>query len=45
MGKYSVTVEKVAQKDLQSHYKSGDKGAIKKIEQIFEELANIRKQG
>lgn len=39
MGKYSIVVEKSAQKELQSHFKSGDKAIIKKIEQIFQELS------
>jgi toxin YoeB len=38
MGQYSIIVEKTAQKELQAHYKSGDKPLIKKIEKIFEEL-------
>ena len=39
MAKYFVVVEKDAQKQLQAHYKTGDKGSIKKINQIFEELS------
>ncbi len=39
MAKYSVVVQKNAQKHLQTHYKSGDKGSIKRINQIFVELA------
>ncbi|MEO5910484.1 MAG: Txe/YoeB family addiction module toxin [Pelobium sp.] len=39
MGKYSIIVEKSAQKELQSHYKSGDQSSIKRIEKIFIELS------
>jgi toxin YoeB len=39
MAKYSVVVQKNAQKHLQTHYKSGDKASIKRINQIFEELS------
>ncbi len=45
MGKYSVIIEKTAQKELQAHYKSGDKKLIKKIEQIFAELADHPESG
>jgi len=38
MGKYSIAVEKSAQKELQDLYKSGDKASIKKVKQIFDEL-------
>ncbi|MFC3561667.1 Txe/YoeB family addiction module toxin [Pedobacter jamesrossensis] len=38
MGKYSVVLEKIAEKQIKSHFKSGDKASIKKINQIFEEL-------
>jgi toxin YoeB len=45
MAKYFVVVEKDAQKQLQAHYKSGDKGSIKKINQIFEELSEHPETG
>lgn len=45
MGEYSVIVEKNAQKDLQDHFKAGDKSVIKKIEQIFAELARHPESG
>lgn len=38
MGKYSVEFALTAQNDLQSHYKSGNKSNIKKIEKILLEL-------
>jgi toxin YoeB len=45
MGKYSIIIDKLAQKDLQSHFKAGDKVIIKKIEQIFDELAEHPETG
>ena len=45
MAKYFVVVEKDAQKQLQAHYKTGDKGSIKKINQIFEELSEHPETG
>ncbi len=39
MGKYIIVVEKTAQKELQALEKSGDKASIKRVEIIFEELA------
>jgi toxin YoeB len=45
MAKYSVVVQKTAQKQLQAHYKSGDKGSIKRIDQIFEELSEHPETG
>ena len=38
MGKYSIAIEKLAQKELNALYKSGDTASIKKIKQIFDEL-------
>lgn len=38
MGKYSISIDKTAQKELQEHHRSGNKPLIKKIEQIFKEL-------
>lgn len=39
MEKYSIVIEKNAQKELQAHYRSGNKGTIRTIEKIFQELA------
>ena len=39
MAQYSIVVQKVAQKHLAAHHKSGDKGSIKRINQRFEELS------
>lgn len=39
MGKYFIEVEKHAKKDLEIHFKSGDKASIKRINQIFIELS------
>lgn len=39
MGKYTIIVEKAAAKELESYKKSGDKSSIKKIDNIFEDLA------
>lgn len=39
MGKYFIEVEKLAKKDLEIQYKSGDKASIKRINQIFIELS------
>lgn len=38
MGKYFVEFEAIARKDLKSHYKTGNKSTIKKIEKILLEL-------
>lgn len=38
MGKYFVDIAPGARKELQKHYKSGDKASIKKIERILSEL-------
>lgn len=40
MGKYSVEITSKAKKELQFHYKSGNRAVIRKIEQIFLELSN-----
>jgi len=45
MGKYFVTVEPEARKELQFHHRSGDKNTIRRIEQIFEELAEHPETG
>jgi toxin YoeB len=45
MAKYSVEVQKAAQKHLEIHYKSGDNGSIKRINQIFEELSEHPETG
>ncbi len=39
MGKYFVELIDYAKKDLQKHYKSGNKATIKKIEVILKELS------
>jgi len=39
MGKYFVEITSNAQKDLQKHYKPGNKSVIKKIEKILFQLA------
>lgn len=39
MGKYTVEISSKARKELQFHYKSGNKSVISKIEQIFLELS------
>lgn len=38
MGKYFIELEDIARKDLKSHYKSGNRSTIKKIEKILLEL-------
>ncbi|WP_231458868.1 MULTISPECIES: Txe/YoeB family addiction module toxin [unclassified Pedobacter] len=38
MGKYSIVLDKLAEKKIKLHLKSGDKASIKRINQIFEEL-------
>jgi toxin YoeB len=38
MGKYIVQLSKVAKKDLEAIYKSGDKKSIQKVKTIFLEL-------
>lgn len=38
MGKYSVALSPKAKEDLKAIYKSGNKGAIKKIESLLSEL-------
>lgn len=45
MGKYTVTISSKARKGLQLHYKSGNKTAIRRIEQIFLELSNTPYEG
>jgi toxin YoeB len=45
MGQYTIRIEKSAQKDLQAHHKSGDKSVIKKIEEIFKDLAEHPESG
>lgn len=45
MGKYSINLSARAVKDLKAIYKSGDKSSIKRIEQIFVELAITPKEG
>ena len=45
MGKYTVEISSKARKELQSHYKSGNKSDIRKIEQIFLELSETPYEG
>ena len=45
MGKYIVEIFSKARKELQDHYKSGNKSDIRKIEQIFLELSETPYQG
>lgn len=45
MEEYSIVIEKNAQKELQAHYRSGNKGTIRTIEKIFQELADHPKKG
>jgi len=45
MGKYTVEISSKAKKELQFHYKSGNKSDIRKIEQIFIELSETPFQG
>ena len=39
MGRYSITIESSARKDFEAIYKSGNKSDIRKVDQIFRELA------
>ena len=45
MGKYSIEISSKARKELQVHYKSGNKSVIRRIEQIFLELSNKPYEG
>ena len=45
MGKYTLEISSNARKELQVHYKSGNKSVIKKIEQILLELSNTPFEG
>jgi len=45
MGKYFIVVEKAAQKEIQEHYRSGDQASIKKLEKIFDDLAQHPETG
>ena len=45
MGKYSLVISSGARKELQAHYKSGNQGMIKRIEQIFLELSETPYSG
>ena len=40
MGKFRVEITAAAEKDLEKHFKSGNKVAIKKIERFFIELSD-----
>jgi len=39
MGKFRIEIKPEAQKDLEKHFKSGDKAGIKKIERILAEVS------
>lgn len=39
MGKFTIKVEKLAEHQLNKHFKSANKANIKKIEKIFIELS------
>jgi toxin YoeB len=45
MGKYIVEISSKARKELQIHYKSGNKSVIRRIEKIFVELSNTPYEG
>ena len=45
MGKYIVEISSKARKELQTHYKSGNKSVIRRIEQILLELSNSPFEG
>ncbi len=45
MGKYRIVVEERAIKELREHRKSGNKAIMKRIEQIFDELATHPESG
>ena len=45
MGKYSLVISSNARKELQAHYRSGNQGMIKRIEQIFLELSEAPYSG
>ena len=45
MGKYIVEISSKARKELQIHYKSGNKSVIRRIEQILLELSKTPYEG
>ena len=45
MGKYTLEISSKARKELQGHFRSGNKSVIRKIEQIFLELSNTPYEG
>jgi toxin YoeB len=45
MGKYIVDIEPKAAKEIQEHYKSGNKASIKRIAQILIELSETLFEG
>ena len=45
MGKYIVEISSKARKELQIHYRSGNKSVIRRIEQIFLELSDKPYEG
>jgi len=45
MGQFKLKIEELAQKHLKQHYRSGDKGSIKKIEKILLQLSETPYEG
>jgi toxin YoeB len=45
MGKYTIEISSKARRELQFHYRSGNKAVIRKIEQIFLELSDNPYEG
>lgn len=45
MGKFAIILDFNAEKELQKHFKAGDKATIKRINQIFDELKVHPKTG
>ena len=45
MGKYTIEISSKARKELQVHYRSGNKSVIRNIEQIFLELSTNPYEG
>ena len=45
MGKYTLEISSKARKELQGHFRSGNKSVLRKIEQIFLELSNTPFEG
>jgi len=45
MGKFKLKIEELAEKHIKQHFKSGDRGSIKKIEKILIELTETPYSG